>query len=157
MVLGELVFQTKLFQRLTTRKLDTVSTINVDHNDLHLVTDLADVFYAINVAIRQFADVTQTITTWQDFNERTEVFNATNGTVVDLANLNRCGASFDFLQCSLGQVAIGTSDCDATVFRNFHNGVGFFLNCANVLAAWADQHTNLLWIDVGDQQTRSVF
>ena len=56
--------------------------------------DLVD---AADVSAAQFADVTQSVATGQNFDERTKVLDAADDAVIDLADLNRCRASFDLL------------------------------------------------------------
>ena len=56
-----------------------------------IVADLADVADAGDVAVGQFADVAEAVFAGQDFDERTEVLDAADAAVVDLADLDGLG------------------------------------------------------------------
>ena len=118
---------------------------------------MTNVAYVINESTCEFTDVTQAVATGQNFDKGTKVLHAADGSIVDFANLNGCRASFDSFECFLSQWAIGTRDCDATIFGYFDDGLRFFLDGANVFATRANQHSNLIWLDLSDQQARSVF
>ena len=47
---GELVFDTKLFQCSTTTQLDAILIVDIDYDDFHRIADLADVIYAGDIA-----------------------------------------------------------------------------------------------------------
>ena len=64
---------------------------------------MTDAFDIVDETVGKLTDVAQSIATGQDFDERTKVLDAADGTVVNLANLYRRGAGFDFFQCGLGQ------------------------------------------------------
>jgi hypothetical protein len=69
--------------------------VDVDDQYLHGVPDTADRVDAGDISVGQFADVAQAIFAREDFDERAEVANAGDDSVVDLADLDRCGAGFD--------------------------------------------------------------
>ena len=91
----------------------------------------------------------QSIATWKDFYERTEVTYAADDTVVDLSDLcGRC-ASFNASHRCLGAVSVHGCNDNGTVIVNIDGRSSLLLNRADVLAAGADQETNLFWIDLG--------
>jgi hypothetical protein len=151
--LGEFVGQSKFLKSTATGQLDPVAIVDVDYLDLHLVTDVADVVDAANVAAGQFADVAQSIAARENLDECAEVLDAADGAGVDLADLDRRCREFHALQGLFGHGGIVRGNRHFAGIVNVDHGVGFFLDGANVLATRADQHADLFGVDLGDQQT----
>ena len=101
--------------------------------------------------------MTQSVATGQDFNKGSKLFGASNNTIVDFSDLNRCGTSFDSLQGGFGEFAIASRNDHLAVFGDFDHGFCFFLDRTDVLSARTDQHTDLFWVDLGCQQAWSVW
>jgi hypothetical protein len=130
--------------------------VNVDNQHLHRVANSADGIDTRYISAGQFADMAQTIFAWKDLDKGTEITNAGNNTVIDLADLNGGRASFNASQCGLGRISIGACHCDVPFVVNIDRRSGVFLNRTDVLASRTNQQTNLVWIDFGPEQPRSV-
>ena len=130
--------------------------IDSDAKHFDFVADLADLTDIVNKSIRKFTDVTKSVTSRKNLDERAKIFHAADGTVVNLADLDRSSTSFDFFQRLLSHLCVCTSDCDFTVFFDFDNRLCRFLDRTNVLATRADQHSDLVRRNFCGQQTRSV-
>ena len=98
----------------------------------------------------------EAVSSGKDFDERPEVSNTTDNTVVDLADLCCGGAGFYTSHCFLGGIAVGCTDDYSTIIFDIDVGARFFLDGANVLAARTDKHPNLFAIDFRPQQTWGV-
>ena len=99
----------------------------------------------------------QAIATGQDFNKRTEVFHAADRSVVDLADLDGCCASFDSFQRLLSQWPVGSGHRDTTILGYFDDSLSLFLDSADVLSTRTDQHADFVGLDLSNQQSRRVF
>jgi hypothetical protein len=100
--------------------------------------------------------VAESIFAWQDFDKRAEVANARYDSVVDLADLDRRRASFHSAQGRFGRIGIGASYSDVSFVIDIDGRTGIFLDCPNVFAARSDEQSNLIWIDLGPEQTWCV-
>jgi hypothetical protein len=143
-VKGHFVFEAQFFERSAAAELDAVVLVDVDdtapssHRRRRHLVDAAD------VAAGQFADVDQSVAAGQDFDERAEVLDAADHAVVDLADLDRGGAGFDLTHRLGGRFAVAAGDQDGAVIIDFDDTCRSFLDAADVLAARADQRTDLV-------------
>ena len=81
-------------------ELDPILIVNGNHLDGHRVTDLADIGDISDVFVGQFADVTESIFSGQDFNKGSEVFDTGDPAVVDLADLDGSRHGFHLLEAA---------------------------------------------------------
>ena len=153
---GKLVGQTELFESPPAGELDAVAVIDIDHLDLHLITDVADIVDAADITAGQFADVAEPIAARQNLDKSAKVLDAADGAGVDLANLDRSRGQFHALQSLLGHGSVIGRNRDLSGIVDIDHGLGFFLNGADVLATRADQHANLFGVNLGHQQPRCV-
>jgi hypothetical protein len=93
--------------------------------------------------------VAQTIFTRQDLNKRTEVANARYDTIVDLADLNRCCASFNTTDSNACGFCVSRCDGYVSFIINIDGYASILLDSSDVLSARTNQCTDLLWIDLG--------
>jgi hypothetical protein len=103
---GQVIFEAEFFQRTATRQLNTIVVVNVDHDDFHRIPNATNGIHAGNITARQLTDVYQTVLARKNFYERTEVPNTSDHTVINLANLNGCSASFNATECSLRRLCV---------------------------------------------------
>jgi hypothetical protein len=122
---------------------------------LHFVADLANIIHTADIAVAQFADMAQTVTSGENFDEATEVFNATDGTVVNLAHLYGSRSQLNPGQRLLSHRAIGGRDHDFTRVLNLDNRLRFFLDRANVLTARTNQHADFFGVNLGSKHSGS--
>ena len=76
-------------------ELHAVVLIDIDDEDFHLVTHAANIPDRVDVASGELADVNKTVAAGQNFDECTEILDARDTPVVDLADLHRGGAGCD--------------------------------------------------------------
>jgi hypothetical protein len=153
---GQVVFDAEFFKSSTARQLHSVVVVDVDHQNLHRITNTAYCIDARYVAARKLANVAQSIFAREYLDERSKVPNARDDTVVDLADLNRCGACFHPAQRSLGRFGVRASHGDVSFIVNVDRCSSILLDRADVLATRSDQQTNLVRIDFGSEQSGCV-
>ena len=130
--------------------------IDIDYDYFHRVADFANVIDAGNITARQFADVAQAIATWKDLDEGTKVTHAADDAVIDATDLSGSGASFNAGESTFCALGVGGRYNYRTVIIHIDRSAGVFLNRANVFSARTDQHTDLVRIDLGAEQTRRI-
>ena len=81
--------------------------------------------------VRQLADVTQTVTTRQNLDERTKVFDAGDTTFVNLADLNGLGQSFYLSQCGVCPFGFVACDRNNAIVVHLDHSAGLLLNGAD--------------------------
>jgi hypothetical protein len=99
--------------------------------------------------------VAQAIFARQNLHERTEVANARDYTVVNLADLNRCCACFDPTDCNLCRLSIRRSNRYVSFIIYVDRNSSFFLNSPNVLSTRTNQGADLVWLNLGSQESWS--
>ena len=130
--------------------------VDIDDENLHWIPDAANRIDVGHVPVGQFADVAEAILSWEDFDERAEVTNAGNDTVVDLADLYRCCACFHAAESCAGCIGIGASYGYIAFVIHIDRRTGVLLDRTDVLSTWADEQPDLVRIDFGTEQSRSV-
>ena len=149
---SQIVFDTEFFKSASAGEFDAVMVIDIDDQNLHRISDAADRIDARDVTAGQFAYVAQTVFTGEDLDKSAEVTDARNDSVVDLADLNRCGAGFDAAQRCLCRIGIGACYGDISFVIDIDRCAGVFLDRADVFAARSDQQTDLIRIDFRSKQ-----
>jgi hypothetical protein len=89
--------------------------VHIDDQNFHFVTDVDCLVDAADVSAAHFADMAQTVTTRQDFDERTELLDTADRAVVDLSDLDGRGASFDSLHRLFRRFFAAACNQDGTV------------------------------------------
>ena len=98
----------------------------------------------------------QSISARKDFYKGPKVTYAGNCTIVDLVHLDGCGASLDAGQSFFGCISVVGRDDNRSVIVDFDNRSGVFLDSADVFAAWTNQSTDFLRINLGLEQSWSI-
>src|SRR5260370_383939 len=141
-------------QQHLARQLDPVLVVDGDDLDLQPIADLAHAIDLVNELVVQLADVAQAVAAEENFDERPEILDGGDAAFIDLADLDFLGDGFDLGLGLLGAGGAGVGDVHGAVIVNIDLGAGAFLDALDVLAARADQHADLLGIDLDDQEPR---
>src|SRR5262249_11424299 len=128
----------KLFHRGLAGELDAAGVVDEDHLHLDLVADLHVILDSLDILIRQLADMAQAVGLGRDLDERAEILDRDDHTVVDLADLYLRGHRFDNVARLLGGFPVHGADIDRAVILDVDIGAGVFLDLLDVLAARAD-------------------
>src|SRR5690606_705697 len=119
-----------------------------DDLDEHRVADAADVGDAINIAVGQLGDVDHAVLPRQQLDEGAEVLDGHHAPFVDLAELHPGGHPLDAVAALLGAGGRGAGDGDDAGVLDVDLGPRLLLEPPDRLAAGADQHADLLRVDL---------
>src|SRR5262249_37769688 len=130
----------------------------VDRNNLHLkfVAHLANVLDPADILVVQLADMAQAVAARQNLDERAKLLDRSHPTFVHLADANFLADRLDLLRGRFRAGRIQAGDINRAIVLDVDLGAGGFLYALDVLAARADQSTDLFRIDADLDQPRGV-
>ena len=131
-------------------QFDTTSVVNIDDLDLDDVSELQDFVDIAHESVSEFADMNHSVGAWCEFDECSEFLDGNDATFVDRSNFDLCSKSFDFSACLRCRFCVGAGDEDSSIFFDVDLRAGAFLNTSDHLAAWSNDLSDLLWIDLDD-------
>ena len=139
------------------RQLDTTAVVHVQYQYFNFLAFFEDVGHFLDASIAQHGDVNQTVLARQDVDEGTEVNDALDLTDVDLADFSFCSDAQNALTSSFSGVFGLTEDLDRAVVFDIDRSLGFFADGTNGRAAFTDDVTDLVGVDLHGDHGRSIF
>src|SRR5207247_2049950 len=130
--------------------------IDAEASEPDLITQLDDIFGLLDAEIGQLADVAQPILAREKLNETAKFLNRDDLAAVNFPDLGFGSHAFDFASGDFHAFGAGRIDVNRAVVLNVDLAAGLFDDAFDVLAARADEGTDLLRVNLHGDDARGV-
>ena len=137
--------------------IDTTLSIDFGDTNRHHITQLEIFVWPRWWCVTELRDVDEGITASANLNKRTELQEACDTTLDDITRLHQPGHIFDNLAGCIATCAISCRDVNRAILLDVNLRTCFSTDLLDVLAAWADDGTDLLRINLQRDDTWSIF
>ena len=99
----------------------------------------------------------QTVFTWQNIHECTEIDNPSNDTIVNSADFSLCSNSHNHLDRFIASVLILTKNFNSTVVIDIDSSARVLSDLTDSRTAFTDDVANLVGVDLQRNHARRIF